>query len=57
MNSGEILGTKTEAQAHADWLKKAETPDEHDRMRQKISEYERMRRPMHISNLTPGEGE
>lgn len=57
MNSGEILGTKTEAQAHADWLKKSETQDEAERMRAKISEYERMRRPMHISNLTPGEAE
>ncbi|MBO0884488.1 MAG: hypothetical protein J2P17_29975 [Mycobacterium sp.] len=48
--SGIVFGTKTEEQAHADWLRKAETSDEAEKMRAKIAEYERMRRPIHLSD-------
>lgn len=49
MKSNDIISTKTEAQAHAGWLTRAETSDEAEDMRRKIAEYERMRRPVHLS--------
>lgn len=48
--SEHVFGTKTEEQAHAAWLNRAETSEEADRMAEKIAEYERMRRPIRMSD-------
>lgn len=50
IHSEHVFGTKPEAQAHADWARKAETSDEAEAMARKIAEYERMRRPIHLSD-------
>jgi hypothetical protein len=47
----DVIGTKTEEQAHADWLKKAETPAEAEKMASKIAEYESLRRPIRMSDI------
>lgn len=46
-----VFGTKTEEQAHASWLNRAESDEERADMERKIAEYERMRRPIHMGDL------